>query len=614
MPSFGAPPSLLPPHPPPSPSGCSALSRLPFPFPPPSSIRGATEHESEESAAAALLPTRADMELFYELLLTAAASLLVAFLLARLLASASGTTAGEPRRAPDHAAVIAEEEERIIEVDEVEVKRAARAGEGAVSEGWVEVGRDSAAEGKLECLPEEAPAKAARELVLDAVLEDREEEKVLVGEERCYLAAAAEGVVGVKPHEVGAEMSTREVFDVALEKGKVEDAGVEQHDLVAEVAPSEAVDTGLEKQGDPIIETVEVKRHDDLCAEVAPIDDPGVGFEQQGVHIIEAVEAKLQNQVALAGSAEVVDAGLEERVQAIEAGPCGLISETVPEEVRDKLSEKNEEQVSEESEHPLAAEVAPIETKELKEELSVEQVVNVHEEVQSKDKAECEHHLDDQQEALDSKVELVERKTDHVEISQGSSSSDRMVAELPEEEMTLQGMSADEAETDMEFGEWEGIERTEVEKRFGVAAAFASSDTGMASLSKLDSDVQVQLQGLLKVAIDGPCYDSTQPLTLRPSSRAKWTAWQKLGNMLPETAMERYMDLLSESIPGWMGDKISDTKKHEAGGGAGESALTTTSQTGNQHDSQGNEDNAGIYGSHLSCSPEKGQSSDIPAE
>jgi hypothetical protein len=63
---------------------------------------------------------------------------------------------------------------------------------------------------------------------------------------------------------------------------------------------------------------------------------------------------------------------------------------------------------------------------------------------------------------------------------------------------------------------------SEVEKRFGAAAAFAASEAGTAALSKLDSDVRLELEGLLKVAVDGPCYDPTQPLTLRPSSRAKW--------------------------------------------------------------------------------------------
>lgn len=29
-------------------------------------------------------------------------------------------------------------------------------------------------------------------------------------------------------------------------------------------------------------------------------------------------------------------------------------------------------------------------------------------------------------------------------------------------------------------------------------------------------------------------------------------AWQRLGNMSPETAMEEYISLLTDSIPGWM--------------------------------------------------------------
>jgi len=171
------------------------------------------------------------------------------------------------------------------------------------------------------------------------------------------------------------------------------------------------------------------------------------------------------------------------------------------------------------------------------------------------------------------------------------------------EAVTLPGLPEGHTESDMDFEEWEGIERSEVEKRFGAAAAFTASGAGAASLSKLDSDVQLQLQGLLKVAIDGPCYDSTQPLTLRPSSRAKWVAWQKLGNMHPEIAMEKYMNLLSETIPGWMGNETSDTKKHD---------LTMTA-TGVQRSNQGNEDSNSID-EGTTPNPEKGQSSDAPAE
>ncbi|KAM0942381.1 putative acyl-CoA-binding protein, ACBP [Dioscorea sansibarensis] len=99
--------------------------------------------------------------------------------------------------------------------------------------------------------------------------------------------------------------------------------------------------------------------------------------------------------------------------------------------------------------------------------------------------------------------------------------------------------------------EWEGIERSEVVKRFGVACKYSGSADGGMALSKLGGDVRMRLYGLRKVAIEGPCYQP-QPMALKISARAKWQAWQKLGNMNPEVAMEQYINLLSESIPEWM--------------------------------------------------------------
>lgn len=32
-------------------------------------------------------------------------------------------------------------------------------------------------------------------------------------------------------------------------------------------------------------------------------------------------------------------------------------------------------------------------------------------------------------------------------------------------------------------------------------------------------------------------------------------AWQRLGNMNPEVAMEQYVCLLTENIPGWMAER-----------------------------------------------------------
>lgn len=46
------------------------------------------------------------------------------------------------------------------------------------------------------------------------------------------------------------------------------------------------------------------------------------------------------------------------------------------------------------------------------------------------------------------------------------------------------------------------------------------------------------------------------------SDRGHWlrcarNAWQKLGRMSPEVAMEQYIKLLSDRVPGWMEGKFS---------------------------------------------------------
>lgn len=68
--------------------------------------------------------------------------------------------------------------------------------------------------------------------------------------------------------------------------------------------------------------------------------------------------------------------------------------------------------------------------------------------------------------------------------------------------------------------EWEGIERSELEKRFGALVSMVASESGNV-LEKIGSDVQMQLYGLHKVATEGPCHQP-QPSVLKVSSRAKW--------------------------------------------------------------------------------------------
>ncbi|KAI3451949.1 hypothetical protein Pfo_008614 [Paulownia fortunei] len=95
--------------------------------------------------------------------------------------------------------------------------------------------------------------------------------------------------------------------------------------------------------------------------------------------------------------------------------------------------------------------------------------------------------------------------------------------------------------------DWEGIERTELEKIFGEAVVFVSYKS---NADQIDGDVKLQLYGLQKVALEGTCHGS-QPMALKVSARAKWNAWQKLGNMSREMAMEKYVNILVKAIPGW---------------------------------------------------------------
>ncbi|MCL7032751.1 hypothetical protein MKW94_010447 [Papaver nudicaule] len=119
--------------------------------------------------------------------------------------------------------------------------------------------------------------------------------------------------------------------------------------------------------------------------------------------------------------------------------------------------------------------------------------------------------------------------------------------------------------------EWEGIERSEVENFFATASTFVNNSGEV--LSRLSSDVQMQLYGLHKVATEGPCYEP-QPMALMVSARAKWHAWQRLGNMSPEAAMEQYAALLSENVPGWTGINAKGENKQNQSNDSSEGEIS----------------------------------------
>ena len=69
--------------------------------------------------------------------------------------------------------------------------------------------------------------------------------------------------------------------------------------------------------------------------------------------------------------------------------------------------------------------------------------------------------------------------------------------------------------------DWEGIQRTDLDRAFGAAVAFVSSEKNANNISNLNSDVKMQLSGLYKVATEGPCQEPP-PMALKISARAKW--------------------------------------------------------------------------------------------
>ncbi|XP_060199350.1 acyl-CoA-binding domain-containing protein 5-like isoform X1 [Lycium barbarum] len=95
--------------------------------------------------------------------------------------------------------------------------------------------------------------------------------------------------------------------------------------------------------------------------------------------------------------------------------------------------------------------------------------------------------------------------------------------------------------------DWEGIERSELEEEFVKAVNFVDEGNGKENLG---SESMMQLYGLQKIAMEGPCHEP-QPMALKVYARAKWNAWQKMGSMNPEVAMEQYIKLLSDNVPRW---------------------------------------------------------------
>ncbi|CAI9115935.1 OLC1v1016950C2 [Oldenlandia corymbosa var. corymbosa] len=108
---------------------------------------------------------------------------------------------------------------------------------------------------------------------------------------------------------------------------------------------------------------------------------------------------------------------------------------------------------------------------------------------------------------------------------------------------------------DSDDDDWEGVERSEMEKVFAEAVNYVEKEWKLNNNWSANprGNIPKRLYGLHKVAIEGPC-NVPPPMALKVTARAKWNAWQSLGNMSPEVAMEEYIKILSDADPGWMLD------------------------------------------------------------
>ncbi|OWM82115.1 acyl-CoA-binding domain-containing protein 1-like [Punica granatum] len=113
----------------------------------------------------------------------------------------------------------------------------------------------------------------------------------------------------------------------------------------------------------------------------------------------------------------------------------------------------------------------------------------------------------------------------------------------------------DEKEEHDNDDDWEGIEKTELQRTFDRAVRFVGSlkSSGLVG-SRIGRDEKMKLYGLHKIATEGPCLQS---LLLPFKVSFRWffmnpKAFQQLGNMSPEDAMEQYIDFVSIICPDWM--------------------------------------------------------------
>ncbi|KAL8550962.1 hypothetical protein ACS0TY_000153 [Phlomoides rotata] len=172
----------------------------------------------------------------------------------------------------------------------------------------------------------------------------------------------------------------------------------------------------------------------------------------------------------------------------------------------------------------------------------------------------------------DENLRITRSQSPEREVEQRSGDSESKVSE--EKEPLISGgdgksgtgsaVGSDHSDSD---DDWEGVESTELDEIFSAATAFVAATAADRAAMKVSNEIQLQLYGLYKIATEGPC-SAPQPSALKMTARAKWQAWQKLGAMPPEEAMEKYIDIVTELYPTWLAGSSIEKKREESSGDA----------------------------------------------
>lgn len=98
----------------------------------------------------------------------------------------------------------------------------------------------------------------------------------------------------------------------------------------------------------------------------------------------------------------------------------------------------------------------------------------------------------------------------------------------------------------------ENPELSEIEEKFNRAADYLQH-----LVNKLDSNQLLEFYGLYKQSTVGPC-NTSKPGIFSMQARAKWNAWNELGSMNKEFAMQTYVTKLNDIESDW--DANNSTK------------------------------------------------------